>query len=192
MPTPHPTPKPVNTCSTFTLKGFSIRSAGGGSLRSRGLDIDDERRTPATGGRRRGGSPGRGAGPAAWVRPSGTGSGAAASGRPGWGWSAGKREPGAAERGWTAGAGRWGRSAARRGGAGWPGRTGGNAARVGHRGRPNGAPAIRTGSVAESRLAQERVRERKGRDFFFTQSNHTCWAGLGMPDHTRAAHLLRN
>ena len=55
MPTPHPTPNPVKTCSTFTLKGFSIRNAGGGSLRSRGLDIDDGRRTPATGGRRRGG-----------------------------------------------------------------------------------------------------------------------------------------
>jgi hypothetical protein len=40
----------VKTCSTFTLKGFSIRNAGGGSLRSRGLDIDDGRRPPATEG----------------------------------------------------------------------------------------------------------------------------------------------
>ena len=50
MPTPHPTPNPVKTCSTFTLKGFSIRNAGGGSLRSRGLAIAAGRRTPATEG----------------------------------------------------------------------------------------------------------------------------------------------
>jgi hypothetical protein len=54
MPTPHPTPNPVKTCSTFTLKGFSIRNAGGGSLRSRGLAIDVGRWTQATEGGGRG------------------------------------------------------------------------------------------------------------------------------------------
>lgn len=52
MPTPQPTPKPVKTWSTFTLKGFSIRYAGGGSLRSRELAIEVESST-ARGSRRR-------------------------------------------------------------------------------------------------------------------------------------------